>query len=81
MITKKQILDEMLKHMTSAYDNGNIDDGGIHGGEEAADAILNLLQADVIKSVCSHKDIYGNDGQGWYCTQCGKPMEKRQTVL
>lgn len=51
MITKKQILDAMLEHMTSAYDNGNINNGGIHGGGEAADAILNLLQADVIKSL------------------------------
>ncbi len=38
MITKQQILAEMLKHLTSAYDNGNIDDGGIHGGDEAATA-------------------------------------------
>ena len=49
MITKKQILDVMLEHMTSAYDNGNINDGGIHGGEETADAIFELATSRCYK--------------------------------
>ncbi len=46
MITKQQILGEMLKHLISSYDYGNINNGGICGGEEAADAILNLIQIE-----------------------------------
>ena len=77
MITKQQILDEMLKHMTSAYDNGNINDGGIHGGEKAADAILNLLQADVIKSVCdcSSETFAHHYKGGDKCGYCGGNAE------
>ena len=72
MITKQQILDEMERHMFSAYDNGNINDGGIHGGEEAADAILNLLLSDVSKQVC---ETFLSDSKGTsasMCRFCGK---------
>jgi len=72
MITKQQILDEMLKHMTSAYDNGNINDGGIHGGEKAADAILNLLQADVSGQVCRNFLSDGKLTSATKCKFCGK---------
>jgi hypothetical protein len=63
IITKQQILDVMLKYMTSSYDNGTINDGGIQGGEEAADAILNLLQPQVSGSNC--------------CKQCKKELDPK----
>ena len=65
MITKKQILDVMLEHMSSAYDNGNINDGGIHGGEEASEAILNLLQPDVSSLLKAEREATKEEIREW----------------
>lgn len=44
---KQKIKQIMLNELSSAYDNGNIENGGIIGAEKCIDKILNLF--DVIK--------------------------------
>ena len=72
-MTKQQILDVMKEYMTSSYDNGTINDGGIQGGEEAADAILNLLQPEVISRLQSLTRYDSSIGGG--CDCCGSWVE------
>jgi len=41
---KKQIYDILLKTLISNYDNGNIENGGISGGDEAIKELYNLFK-------------------------------------
>jgi len=46
---KEKIRQILLKTLTSNYDNGNIEDGGIGGGDEAIDELYTLFEKSELK--------------------------------